>query len=86
MKTNDLKKGIRVQLRNGWMGTMADNARGNTRMVDVEGICREIGSVYSHDIVRAKAPAESSPAGIWQDVEHTPAQLKIRERVAKGGF
>ena len=75
MKTNDLRKGVRVQLRNGWFGTVADNARGNIRMVDVEGIYREIGSVYSHDIFRAQYE------GVWQEVEHTPAQLKLCETV-----
>jgi hypothetical protein len=50
MQTNQIKKGMRVQLMNGWMGTMYDNVKGNTRMVEVEGICREIGSVYAHDI------------------------------------
>lgn len=76
MKTNELKKGVRVQLRNGWFATVADNAKGNIRMCDVEGIYREIGSVYSHDIIRAQFE------GAWQDVEHTPAQLKLRETVA----
>lgn len=75
MKTNDLKKGVRVQLRNGWYATVADNMRGNIRMCDVEGLYREIGSVYSHDIVCAQVD------GVWQDVEHTPAQNKLRERV-----
>ena len=45
MKTNDIKKGMVVQLNNGWYGIMADNMKGNTRMVDVDGIFREIGSV-----------------------------------------
>ena len=53
MKTNDIKKGMVVKLRNGWYGIMADNMKGTTRMVDVDGLYREIGSVYAHDIVRA---------------------------------
>jgi|TARA_R110000824_G_scaffold25845_1_gene89669 hypothetical protein len=53
MKTNDIKKGMVVELRNGWFGIMADNMKGNTRMVDVVGLYREIGSVYSHDIIKA---------------------------------
>ena len=53
MKTNDIKKGMVVELRNGWFGIMADNMKGNTRMVDVNGLYREIGSVYSHDIIKA---------------------------------
>lgn len=76
MLTNELKKGARVQLRCGWFGTVADNARGNIRMVDVEGIYREIGSVYSHDIIRAQPKGAA-----WEDVQHTPAQLKLRETV-----
>jgi len=77
MKTNDLKKGARVLLRNGWYATVADNAKGNIRMCDVEGLYREIGSVYSHDIVRAQAPGSA----LFEDVEHTPAQLKLRHTV-----
>ena len=53
MKTNEIKKGMVVELRNGWYGIMADNMKGNTRMVDVDGLYREIGSVYSHDIIKA---------------------------------
>jgi hypothetical protein len=76
MKTNDLKKGVRVLLANGWYATIADNARGNTRMCDVEGFYREIGSVYSHDIVRA-----INAAGDWEMVEYTPAQDALRKQV-----
>lgn len=75
MKTNDLKKGNRVKLRNGWYATIADNAKGQTRMADVEGFEREIGSVYSHDIV------EYQGADGWYPVEHTPQQLKLRTMV-----
>ena len=78
MKTNELKKGARVRLRNGWYATIADNARGNIRMCEVQGDFTEIGSVYAHDIVRA---CPNVPGGFWQDVEHTPAQLKLRETV-----
>lgn len=79
MKTNDLKKGTRVLLRNGWYATVADNARGNIRMCDVEGFYREIGSVYSHDIVAALV--QKGMFAEFEDVEHTPAQLKLRETV-----
>ena len=75
MFTNDLKKGTRVRLACGWFATLADNQKGNTRLADVEGFCREIGSVYSHDIVAALID------GTWQQVEHTPAQLKLKKNV-----
>lgn len=75
MKTNDLKKGMRVRLRNGWYATMADNAKGNRRMATVEGYETETGSVYSHDIMTAET------AFGQQQIEHTDAQLKLRKIV-----
>ncbi len=74
MKTNDLKKGTRVHLRNGWYATLFDNARGNTRIATVEGHYTETGSIYSHDIVRAEYAN-----GEWAWIEHTPAQLKLKK-------
>lgn len=82
MKTNDIKKGMRVQLHNGWYGTMMDNMKGNTRMVEVEGNFTEIGSVYAHDIVYVWPDPDKMP---WR-VEYTPAQEKLRERVKSMGF
>ena len=81
MKTNEIKKGARVHLRNGWYGTMFDNAKGNTRMVNVEGFVTEIGSVYSHDIVAVEIKGQLGAADRWQAIEHTPAQLKLRKLV-----
>lgn len=75
MKTNDLKKGTRVMLRNGWAADLADNARGNIRMAKVYGNYTEIGSVYSHDIVWAEIENKRV------QIEHTPAQIKLRETV-----
>ena len=72
MVTNELKKGDRVLLANGWYATIADNAKGNIRVADVEGFFRETGSVYSHDIVSAFI------CGVWVDIVHTPAQIKCR--------
>lgn len=80
MKTNDIKKGMRVQLTNGWYGTMKDNARGNTRMVEVDGFFKEIGSVYAHDI------AVVLTASGWVPVYHTDAQMNLRNRVKAIGF
>jgi hypothetical protein len=76
MKTNDLKKGTAIILRNGWRAEIADNRRGIRRMATVYGIETEMGSVYSHDIVRAFV------GGDWVDVEHTPAQIKLRNQVS----
>lgn len=76
MKTNDLKKGARVRLRNGWEADIADNMKGNTRMAKVYGFETEIGSVYSHDIAAVKV------GEAWEPIEHTPAQVKLRRTAA----
>jgi len=99
MKTNDIKKGMVVKLKNGWFGVMADNMRGNTRMVDVDGLYREIGSVYSHDIVKAwktnvdlgsdimEAISATQEASYkWEWVEYTKGQLRLKAQVMAMGF
>ena len=90
MKTNDIKKGMVVELNNGWFGIMADNMKGNTRMVDVCGFYREIGSVYSHDIIKTwdtKLELGSNPQGSLDNltsisIEHTQKQLELKSLVA----
>ena len=79
MKTADIKKGMRVRMRNGWYGTMMDNQRGTTRMVEVEGYYTEMGSVYSHDIVIA-LPVKD---GIWEIIDHTTKELQVQEMDAQ---
>ena len=75
MKTNDLKKGDKVRLRNGWYATLKDNLRGNIRLATVEGIVTETGSIYSHDIV---AKVESDDREV--PIEHTTSQLECKAR------
>ncbi len=78
MKTNELKKGTRIQLRCGWFATLIDNMKGNTRLADVEGYCREMGSIYSHDIARYQ-----DSTGQWHnDIELTPSQIKCQKLAA----
>jgi|TARA_R110000824_G_scaffold140404_5_gene306294 hypothetical protein len=65
MKTNELKKGARVQLRNGWQAIIWDNKKGNTRMAKVFGQYEELGSVYAHDVVAYFAPpSEGEPPAL----------------------
>jgi len=75
MRTNELKKGDRVRLRNGWFATIMDNRKGNVRLAEVEGIYKEIGSVYAHDIIVGIVNHEA------HRIEHTPAQIKLRQTV-----
>lgn len=73
MKTNDIKKGMRIQLKNGWFGTMMDNRKGNIRYAEIEGFFTEIGLVYSADIARVLVNAE------WVEVEHTEKQKQASD-------
>lgn len=75
MKTNDLKKGTAIILRNTWRAEISDNRKGNIRQAKVYGVYTEIGSVYSHDIMRAFVD------GDWVDIEHTASQIKLRGHV-----
>ena len=80
MKTNDLKKGCRVQLTNGWYATIQDNAKGDTRMATVEGFVTETGTVYSHDIVRAEYN------NAWVSILLTPKQTSLKHLTSHLGF
>lgn len=80
MTTNDLKKGTEVLLSSGMRARLEDNKKGNIRMATVYGaevgLFTEMGSVYSHDIVRYK-----DEQGNWQGIEHTDKQRKLRREV-----
>ncbi len=85
MKTNDLKKGAVIRLRNGWVAVVYDNMRGNTRMCKVFGYETEIGSVYSHDIQYYYPYAKEVDGqiigphmGPGEPIEHVAAQKKLR--------
>ena len=80
MKTNELKKGDVVRLRNGWKAILQDNRKGNTRLAEVYGDFTELGSVYSHDIV-----SHLDPRSGWVKIEHTKSQDKLRA-VVNGTF
>lgn len=75
MKTNELKKEVRVKLANGWEAIIKDNMRGTTRMCEVFGYCTEMGSVYAHDIVAYQDSDEK-----WHtDIEYTKNQLECKK-------
>jgi hypothetical protein len=63
MTTNELKKGARVILTNGWFAEIYDNLKGGTRLAKVYGFATEIGSVYAHDIEFYRVDAERSILG-----------------------
>lgn len=81
MKTNDVKKGMRVRLtESGWLGTMMDNKKGNIRDIEVEGVVTEIGSVYAFKIEAVLVDEE------WVFVELTDKQIKHRDSISIFGF
>jgi hypothetical protein len=92
MKSNDLKKGDRIVLLNGWEATIEDNKKGNIRMATVEGFVTEMGSIYMHD-VRGRVETADKPkpnvqylvdfssGHMLEPIELTPAQVKLKETV-----
>lgn len=73
MKTNDLKKGAMVLLRNGWEARIEDNKKGQVRLATVWGYETEMGSIYAHDIAAAVVDGQRVP------IEYTDAQLNLRK-------
>jgi len=73
MKTNDLKKGANIILRNGYKARIEDNKKGNVRMCTVFGEFIEMGSIYSHNIIKYL------DYNTWRnDIEYTKDQLKCK--------
>lgn len=81
MLANDLKKGDRVLLKNGWYATVKDNLKGNTRLALVEGFVTEMGSIYTHDIA-----FRIGANGMREPVELSPRQAKVSARIKAMGF
>lgn len=78
MLSNDIKKGDRIVLRNGWEAEMMDNAKGVVRMARVHGFETEIGSIYMYDV----AVVETA-SGSWEPVKFTDGQRKQIEKIKK---
>jgi len=90
--TNELKKFDKIRLRNGWDATIEDNLKGNTRLCTVYGFCTEMGSVYSHDIMylwkggNALTMEVAEATCSLEEMVHTQAQLRLKQRCAAMGF
>lgn len=82
MKTNDLRKGDYVELRNGWKARIEDNKKGNTRMATVYGDFTEMSSIYAHDIVYLI----DSDTGEKFNIEYTDAQLALQRNIEAMGW
>ena len=75
--TNDIKDGDVFVQRNGWVGEMVDNMRGNTRIANIHGFCTEAGSIYVWDICQV------AKGGKLREIQLTPKQVKDKERAEK---
>jgi hypothetical protein len=83
MLINDVKKGIKLKLKDGREAIMMDNAKGTIRMIKTQLIGMqgdEIGSIYSDQI------SEAFVNGEWVSVEFTPAQEKQLSKIHSYGF
>jgi hypothetical protein len=78
---NEVRKGSRVELRNGFLANVLDNqTKAQTRMCEVEGFVTEMGSVYTTDMLTVMTPHG------WMPIEHTPKQIAGRELRQSGGW
>jgi len=82
MKTNDLKKGDTVILRNGWKADLMDNKKGTIRDAKVYGTFTEVGSIYAHDIVGYM----DKDGNKQSDIELTQSQTKCWDYNRELGF
>jgi hypothetical protein len=87
MKTNDIKKGMEIktnQLGTLISGTMEDNKKGNTRLIDTKGseigMFDEMGSVYAWNIKLVKVDDD------WEEVELTEKQVNDHKRIVAMGW
>lgn len=72
MLTNDIKKGAKLILTNGWRAEMMDNQKGNIRLANVHGLVTEMGSIYVWNI-----------ASVEVDGKYVPIELTDKQRKAK---
>jgi hypothetical protein len=85
MLVNDVKKGMQVQLRNGWMAELLDSKKGNIRMAKVYGDYTEVGSIYAKDILLVRVTRQDGTTD-WEPVTLSPDQVKAAQNIAAWGF
>ena len=70
IRTDQLKKGARVKMRNGWEAIVVEECDGNTLIAKVFGRFTDTGSIYAHNIVATEVD------GKWVEVEMTEEQAR----------
>jgi hypothetical protein len=79
INSNSLKKGTPIKLKNGWAAVIMDNRKGDTRMAEVDGLVKEIGSIYARDIDTAFVD------GKWQPVKRVKPKKRFNLYDYTGG-
>ena len=80
MLANDMKKGTKIIMLNGWDGTIMDNMKGMIRVAEIKGIVTEMGSIYIDDIDLVLADDG------WEKIEFNPSQQKRINKKNKINF
>lgn len=75
IRTDQLKTGARVRMRNGLEAIVVKECDGNTLIAKVFGASNETGSVYAHNIVATEVD------GQWIEVEMTEDQARFYKEV-----
>jgi hypothetical protein len=74
IRTDQLKKGMRIRLRSGWEALVVKGCDGNTLQAQVFGDFTETGRIYAHDVVAAMID------GAWVEVEMNLQQMATQAR------
>jgi len=75
LRTDQLKKGMRLKLQNGWEAIVVEECCGNILRAKVFGDFTETGSVYAHEIVAAEVD------GKWVEVKMTELQTQFQKEI-----
>ncbi len=76
IRTDEIKKGMRVRMRNGWEAVIVKEGKGNTLTAKVFGDFTETGNIYAHDIVAAEVN------GKWIEVGMSEEQSRLHKEVS----
>jgi len=77
LRTDQLRKGMRIKLRNGWEALVVEECKENILEAKVFGDFTETGSIYAHDVVAVQID------GSWVEVKMTEAQRRFHGELSR---
>lgn len=83
MLINDVRKGTKIRTTDGYTGTMLDNLKGMSRLIQIDDgpVKGDRGSEYVFKIKSAQ-----NANGEWEDVQLSPKQQELARRIRAFGF